>query len=68
MQAGAESDEPQMQRATVLYDFNAEMENELTITVGEEVVIGAEVDGWYQATRVSDGQSGLIPAAYVKMG
>ena len=32
-----------------------------------QVVVGAEVDGWYHTTRLSDGASGLIPASYVQL-
>jgi hypothetical protein len=53
--------------ATVIFDFTAEQENELTVRVGDEVVVGAEIDGWYQTTRVRDGVSGLIPASYAKL-
>eukprot|EP00798_Chlamydomonas_sp_ICE-L_P022806 gene22806-29971_t len=53
--------------AVVLYDFVAELESELSISAGEELVVGSEVDGWYQVTRASDGATGLVPAAYVQL-
>ena len=45
-------------------EFVAETDDELTVTPGDAVVVQAEVDGWYQVTRVSDGRRGLIPASY----
>ena len=45
--------------------FVAEADDELTVTPGDSVVIQAEIDGWYQVTRVSDGRRGLVPASYV---
>ncbi len=53
--------------ATVMFEFTAEQENELSVRVGDEILVRAEIDGWYQATRVSDGVSGLIPASYAQM-
>ena len=54
------------QRTTdVLYDFVAETDVELSVRAGEQVVIKGESDGWFQVSRVSDGQTGLIPASYV---
>ena len=43
----------------------AEADDELTVTAGDGVVIQAEIDGWYQVTRTSDGRRGLVPASYV---
>ena len=42
----------------------AETDDELSVAPGEIIVIQAEIDGWYQVTRVSDGARGLIPASY----
>jgi len=43
----------------------AEADDELSVAAGDGVVIQAEIDGWYQVTRVSDGRRGLVPASYV---
>lgn len=45
-------------------EFVAETEDELSVAPGDSIVIQAEVDGWYQVLRPSDGQRGLIPASY----
>ena len=45
-------------------EFVAETDDELTVKPGDAVVVQAEVDGWYQVTRASDGRRGLIPASY----
>ncbi|GAX84107.1 hypothetical protein CEUSTIGMA_g11530.t1 [Chlamydomonas eustigma] len=60
------SNNPDGYPAIVMFDFTAEQENELTVKVGDDVVVGAEIDGWYQTTRLRDGVSGLIPASYVQ--
>ncbi len=44
--------------------FAAETDDELSVAPGEIIVIQAEIDGWYQVTRLSDGARGLIPASY----
>jgi hypothetical protein len=53
--------------AQVMFEFVAEQDNELTVRVGDQVVVGAEVDGWYHTTRALDGASGIIPASYVQL-
>ncbi|KAG1666846.1 hypothetical protein FOA52_009470 [Chlamydomonas sp. UWO 241] len=53
--------------ATALYDFTAETEAELTMSIGDQLTLGTEVDGWVQATRDSDGVTGLVPAGYVQL-
>lgn len=49
---------------TVLYDFRARNEEELTIIKGEEVtIVSRPFDEWWEAEK--SGQRGLIPANYV---
>ena len=43
----------------------AEGEDELSVALGEEVTVHAEVEGWVQVTRARDGVRGLVPASYV---
>uniref|UniRef100_A0A7S0WTL6 SH3 domain-containing protein n=1 Tax=Chlamydomonas leiostraca TaxID=1034604 RepID=A0A7S0WTL6_9CHLO len=59
---------PQAARAaTALYDFPAEMENEVSVAVGDAMeVLGEAGDGWLQV-RLADGRSGLVPANYVQL-
>ncbi|KAK9807563.1 hypothetical protein WJX72_002624 [[Myrmecia] bisecta] len=64
---GASPTTPPARQAKVIYGFDAEAEEELTVNVLDEVVVHAEVDGWYQVTRVRDGQRGLVPASYVNV-
>jgi hypothetical protein len=51
----------------VTYDFPAEAEGELDVTVGDVVWVEAEVDGWYSVRRDRDGARGLVPASYVEL-
>lgn len=56
-----------LQPALAMYSFLAELDNELSIYTGDVLQLGPEVDGWYQATRVTDGATGLVPASYVRL-
>jgi len=53
-------------RVTALFDFTAgETERELSFCAGDALdVVSAAHGGWYEA-RSSDGQRGLVPAAYM---
>ena len=54
------------QRATVLYDYDAQEDNELTLREGEILTAIDQVDeGWWSATGPS-GATGLFPANYVE--
>ena len=49
--------------ASVMFDFVAEMEGELTVSNGEEIEVLAEKEGWYLARKGS--KEGLVPCSYV---
>lgn len=54
-------------RATVLYDYEAEEDNELTLREGDILTQVDQVDeGWWSATG-PDGSVGLFPANYVEL-
>lgn len=55
------------QRATVLYDYDAGEDNELTLREGEILTGVDQVDeGWWSATG-PNGATGLFPANYVEL-
>jgi len=54
-------------RATALYDFEAQGEDELTIADGEELtVVEKENDDWW-TVKNARGQQGVVPAQYVEV-
>lgn len=54
--------------ATVLYDFDAQGDDELTVQENETVtVIDKENDEWW-SVRNAAGQEGVVPAQYVQLG
>ncbi|KAL6751158.1 hypothetical protein V8C86DRAFT_2784019 [Haematococcus lacustris] len=65
--AAAVAEEPSQRSAVALYAFVAELEGELNVAAGDELEVGEEAEGWYQAKRLADGQEGLVPAAYVQL-
>lgn len=58
------------QTATLLYNFAASSEAELSVSAGEVVEVLAPEDegGWIKARSPRDGSEGLVPASYVQMG
>lgn len=47
--------------------FEAETEEEVTVSPGDEIIVHLEVEGWFQITRVADQTRGLVPASYVQV-
>ena len=47
--------------------FEAESEEEVSVSVGDEIIVHLEVEGWFQITRVADQTRGLVPASYVQV-
>lgn len=37
------------------------------MSVGDEIIVHIEVEGWFQITRVADQTRGLVPASYVQV-
>lgn len=54
-------------KATVLYDFTGEVQEELSVKAGDAVVVRAETDGWFDVIRDADGAAGLVPASYLQL-
>ncbi|KAF8062701.1 SPAC3H8.02 [Scenedesmus sp. PABB004] len=66
---GAGSDDDSdvvVRRGTALYAFDAEEEDEVSISVGEVVSVEYEVGGWLQVAK-ADGERGLVPKTYVQV-
>lgn len=51
----------------VFAGFEAESEEEVTVSVGDDIIVHLEVEGWFQITRVADQTRGLVPASYVQV-
>ncbi|GBF93132.1 hypothetical protein Rsub_05861 [Raphidocelis subcapitata] len=67
--AGAASDDDSdivTRRATVLYDFDPQEEDEVAVAKGQHVEVVYEVGGWIQVITPS-GTRGLVPRTYVNI-
>ena len=52
---------------TVLYDFNADGEDELSVAEGDRlIVLERDSDDWWKV-RDSEGREGVVPAQYVEL-
>jgi hypothetical protein len=54
---------------TVLYDFPAQGEDEVSVTAGDEVVILDNTnDEWWLVRRQVNGAEGVVPSSYIERG
>lgn len=53
----------------VLYEFMAQGDDEVTVAVGDEVVIldDKSSDEWWQVRRVKKGTEGVVPSSYIEV-
>ena len=52
---------------TVLYDFTADGEDELSVQEGDRcAVLDKDVDDWWKV-RNSEGKEGVVPASYIEI-
>lgn len=67
MGSPASENRPKPWPGTILYGFEAESEEEVSVSPGDEIIVHLEVEGWFQITRVADQTRGLVPASYVQV-
>ncbi|KAI0404964.1 hypothetical protein F4802DRAFT_207398 [Xylaria palmicola] len=55
-------------RGQMLYDFMAQGADEVTVALGDEVIIidDTKSDEWWQVRRVKNGKEGVVPSSYVE--
>ena len=65
--AGSGADDGR-KRGQVLYDFVAQGDDEVTVGVGDEVIILdlSRSEEWWTVRRVKDGREGVMPSSYVE--
>ncbi|KAI0379700.1 hypothetical protein F5Y04DRAFT_112732 [Hypomontagnella monticulosa] len=56
-------------RGQVLYDFTAQGEDEVTVHVGDEVIIidDSKSEEWWQVRRLKTGKEGVVPSSYIEI-
>jgi hypothetical protein len=53
----------------ILYDFEASRDDEVSVSVGDEVSIidDTKDDDWWHVQRIDNGKKGVVPSSYVKV-
>lgn len=56
-------------KGQVLYDFMAQGDDEVTVAVGDEVIVvdDTKSDEWWQVRRLRNGKEGVVPSSYVEI-
>lgn len=56
-------------RGQMLYDFMAQGDDEVTVAVGDDVIILDDTlsDEWWKVRRLKNGKEGVVPSSYVEV-
>ncbi|KAI8956978.1 hypothetical protein F5Y11DRAFT_119771 [Daldinia sp. FL1419] len=56
-------------RGQVLYDFMAQGDDEVTVYIGDEVIIldDTKSEEWWQVRRLKNGKEGVVPSSYIEV-
>ncbi|KAK3394051.1 hypothetical protein B0H63DRAFT_33376 [Podospora didyma] len=56
-------------KGVILYDFMAQGEDEVTVAVGDEVIIldDSKSEEWWQVRRIKNGKEGVVPSSYIEV-
>jgi hypothetical protein len=56
-------------KGQILYDFIAQGEDEVSVSVGDEVVIldDAKSEEWWMVRRLRNGKEGVVPSSYIEI-
>ena len=56
-------------KGQILYDFMAQGEDEVTVAVGDDVIVidDTKSDDWWMVRRLKNGKEGVVPSSYVEV-
>ena len=56
-------------KGQLLYDFMAQGDDEVTVAIGDEVIIldDTKSEEWWQVRRIKNGKEGVVPSSYVEI-
>jgi hypothetical protein len=56
-------------KGTILYDFMAQGDDEVTVGVGDEVAVldDSKSEEWWMVRRLKNGKEGVVPSSYVEV-
>lgn len=59
----------EQKKGQVLYDFMAQGDDEVTVAVGDEVIIidDQKSEEWWQVRRLRNGKEGVVPSSYIEL-
>ncbi len=59
----------EQQKGVVLYDFIAQGDDEVTVAVGDEIIIldDSKSEDWWQVRRLKNGKEGVMPTSYIEI-
>jgi hypothetical protein len=58
-----------VKKGQVLYDFMAQGDDEVTVGVGDEVIVldDKESQEWWKVRRMKNGKEGVVPSSYIEI-
>lgn len=64
----AAGSQKRQKKGTILYDFMAQGEDEVTVAAGDEVAIidDTRSEDWWQVRRLKNGKEGVVPSSYIE--
>lgn len=56
-------------KGTILYDFMAQGDDEVTVAVGDDVIVidDTKSEEWWQVRRIKNGKEGVVPSSYIEI-
>ncbi|KAL8751537.1 MAG: hypothetical protein Q9184_006038 [Pyrenodesmia sp. 2 TL-2023] len=56
-------------KGTILYDFMAQGEDEVTVGIGDDVIVldDTKSEEWWMVRRIKNGKEGVVPSSYVEI-
>ncbi|KAH8199049.1 hypothetical protein TruAng_006787 [Truncatella angustata] len=56
-------------KGIILYDFMAQGDDEVTVAIGDEVVVvdDSKSEEWWQVRRLKNGKQGVVPSSYIEI-
>lgn len=56
-------------KGVVLYDFMAQGDDEVTVAIGDEVLVvdDSKSEEWWQVRRLKNGNEGVVPSSYIEI-
>ncbi|KAK4211723.1 hypothetical protein QBC37DRAFT_426290 [Rhypophila decipiens] len=67
--AGTGGGKKSQKKGVILYDFEAQGEDEVTVYVGDEVIVidDTKSDEWWQVRRLKNSKEGVVPSSYIEI-